>query len=73
MEEATVGNIASVLSLSWFNPLAAFPLATTPSFPCLGVIKAVFDRMRNSPTYLGFLQASHFLNLSSAQLQISFF
>src|SRR5882757_2837406 len=24
---------ASVLSLSWFNPLAAFPLATTPSFP----------------------------------------
>jgi hypothetical protein len=24
---------ASVLSLSWFNPLAAFPLATTPNFP----------------------------------------
>jgi hypothetical protein len=24
---------ASVLSLSWFIPLAAFPLATTPSFP----------------------------------------
>ena len=24
---------ASVLSPSWFNPLAAFPLATTPSFP----------------------------------------
>src|SRR2546422_10467196 len=25
--------VASVLSPSWFNPLAAFPLATTPSFP----------------------------------------
>ena len=24
---------ASVLSLSWFTPLVAFPLATTPSFP----------------------------------------
>src|SRR6266850_30157 len=24
---------ASVLSLSWFNPLVAFPLAPTPSFP----------------------------------------
>jgi len=26
-------DVASVLSLSWFNPLAAFPLTTTPSFP----------------------------------------